>query len=52
MINSILPQNVYDFSEFSNNNFTKELRLEVYNYFKKISNDKKITMIETTKSTP
>jgi fatty acid desaturase len=50
--NSILEQNVYDFSEFSNNNFTKELRLEVYNYFKKISNDKKITMIEATKSTP
>ena len=50
--NSILPQNVYDFSEFSNNDFTKELRLEVYNYFKKISNDKKITKIEATKSTP
>ena len=27
--NSIIEQNVYDFSEFSNNNFTKELRLEV-----------------------
>ena len=50
--NSILPQNVYDFTEFSNNNFTKELRLEVYNYFKNISNEKNITLIEATKSTP
>lgn len=46
--NTIVEQDVYDFTIF-NDDFTKEVRLEVYNYFKDIAFKNNCTLIEATK---
>ncbi len=48
--NSIIQQDVYDFSIF-NDDFTKEVRMEVYNYFNNIATKNNCTLIEATKMT-
>lgn len=45
----IEEQKIYDFNNFENNLFVKELREEVYNYFKDLSIKNNCSIIESTK---
>ena len=47
--NSIEEQKVYDFNNFKNDPFVKELREKVYDYFKELSIKNNCTIIEATK---
>ena len=50
--NSINEQQVYDFNNFNENPFVKELREKVYNYFKNLADKNNCSIIESTKMSP
>jgi fatty acid desaturase len=50
--NSINEQQVYDFNNFKENPFVKELREKVYNYFKNLADKNNCSIIESTKMSP
>jgi delta11-fatty-acid desaturase len=47
--NSIHGQQVYDFTNFGDDPFVKEVRVKVYDYFKNLSDENNCSLIEATK---